>query len=221
MDWGNLLQRLMYFLPGVVIGLTVHEFLHAFIAFRLGDPTAKLQNRVTLNPLRHIDPVGFIFLILVGFGWAKPVQINRAYLRHPRRDEVLISLGGPAGNLALALVLSVIFRLIILAFGMAQEEGSAYSIFLTIFYFAIRINYALFIFNMLPVPPLDGSHLLFAAIRVRPETEAKIYRYGSMCFLGLLVISLFLEKVAGFGLFDWINPMIDVIAKGVFHLLGM
>jgi Zn-dependent protease len=221
MNWSNILQRLLYTLPGVIIGLTCHEFMHAFTAYKLGDPTAKEQNRLSLNPLRHIDPVGFVFLLIAGFGWAKPVMINRGFLRKPRRDEVLISLSGPAANLVLALLLSVLFRLLAFVVPMPIEETGGLNVFWSIFYSTILINYGLFIFNLIPIPPLDGSHLIFAAVKVSPSTEAKIYRYGSLGFFGLLVLSLFLDRVAGFGLFDWLGVVIRWMAMGFLHLLGM
>jgi Zn-dependent protease len=221
MNWTNLLLNVLYVLPGIVIGLTVHEFMHAFVAARLGDTTARDQGRLTLNPLRHVDPVGLLFLLIAGFGWAKPVQINRAALRHPRRDDALISFSGPAANLVTALLLSVLFWLASLVAPVTQDASGNLSVFWLVFFRTITINYALFIFNLLPIPPLDGSHLLFAIIKVSPETEAKMYRYGATAFLGLLIASLFLQQVVGFGLFDWIQPLVLSIAIWVLRLFGM
>ncbi len=209
------LQRILYFLPGVIIGLTFHELMHAFTAYKLGDPTAKEQGRLTLNPLKHIDPLGFIFILIAGFGWAKPVQINRANLKHPKRDEALIAVSGPAANLALALVLSVFFSLTLHLTGVPYDRIAHYPV-LGVFLFSIYINFALFLFNMLPIPPLDGSHLIFSALKIKPETEAKIYRYGMLVFLGIIVVGRF----AQINLLP-IGPVIEWMMGLVFSLLGV
>jgi len=176
----------LYALPGIILGLTVHEYAHALAAYRLGDETAREDGRLSLNPLRHIDPMGFLFLLIAGFGWAKPVRFDRERLGRPRRDEALIALAGPLSNLVLALVLSVAY------FGLAillMRRGILLSSLVsTLFILAIRINYGLFIFNLIPIPPLDGSHLFFSALRLRPETEAAIFRWGSMALFGILIL---------------------------------
>ncbi len=222
MDVQGILLRILLTLPGVIIGLVFHEFMHAFVAWKLGDPTPREQRRLTLNPLRHLDPVGFLFLLVAGFGWAKPVQINRNYMRHPRRDEVLVSLAGPGANLVLGVFFSILLRLYFLVF---PDQMLAYfnpGIVFQIYLMIIIINYALFIFNLIPIPPLDGSHLIFAAINVRPETEAKLYRYGTFFFIGLLVVSMLAGQLGGQNyLFLGITKVVDFIANLFFGLLGL
>src|SRR3989344_5780068 len=131
---------LLLFLPALVIAITVHEFSHAFAADRLGDPTPQLQGRLTLNPLKHLDPVGSLMLLFFRFGWGKPVEFDPYHLRHPRRDAALISLAGPAVNLILATVLSLVLKF---------SPSPLFSIFLSP---VILININLAIFNLLPVP---------------------------------------------------------------------
>src|SRR5664280_3033380 len=106
------LARALKFLPGIILGLTVHEYCHALVAHFCGDSTSKDQGRVTLNPLKHIDPLGFIMLIFVGFGWAKPVQFNEQNLRNPKTDVIKIALAGPLSNAVIAMLLSVIFSML-------------------------------------------------------------------------------------------------------------
>ncbi|MBN2352470.1 MAG: site-2 protease family protein [Spirochaetales bacterium] len=218
----GILTRILITLPGVVIGLVFHEFMHAFTAWKLGDPTPREQGRITLNPLRHLDPVGFLFLLVAGFGWAKPVQINRNYMRHPRRDEVLVSLAGPGANLVLGVFFSILLRLYLLVFpdqlfAFFNQEGVISQIYMGI----IILNYALCVFNLIPIPPLDGSHLIFAVIKVRPETEAKLYRYGTFFFLGLLVLSMVIGQLGGPNfLFIGIKIIVGSIANFFFNLLG-
>jgi Zn-dependent protease len=153
-DVGNLLLTL----PGLILGLTVHEFSHAKMANRLGDPTPDHQGRLTLNPLAHIDPVGFICLIFAGFGWGKAVQVDPSYFRNPPRDNMLVALAGPISNLILAFVLFIIYPFVYYFFlpGNATLNGIMY----TMVFLAAQINLCLFAFNLLPFPPLDGSKIL-------------------------------------------------------------
>ena len=186
MNW----QNTLYMLPGILLGLTVHEFCHAMCAWKLGDSTARDQGRTTLNPLKHIDPVGFIFIVIVGFGWAKPVQFNPANLRNFRRDRALIAAAGPLSNFALGALLSVIlgilFRLPIAFSGHAL-------IIVNVLFFGAFINFALFVFNLLPIPPLDGSHIVFSGLNVRPEIEDRIRPFGMPILLGILLLQRFTD----------------------------
>ncbi|MFO7631537.1 MAG: site-2 protease family protein [Caldilinea sp.] len=138
----------------ILLALPVHEFAHAFVAVQLGDPTPRNQGRYTLNPLRHIDPIGAVLIFLVGFGWAKPVQWNPRNIDiDPRLGSILVSVAGPLSNLLLAAVSLLIWQL-------AGASGLVESLLFT---FA-SINVLLFVFNLLPIPPLDGSHVLFALL---------------------------------------------------------
>jgi Zn-dependent protease len=155
---------------GLLLALSVHEASHAYAAARLGDPTARMQGRVTLNPLVHIDPIGTVLLPILAFaanapiiGWAKPVPVNTRNLAHPRRDFMWIALAGPASNLALALLASLVLRTLPL---LAETTG-AFAVLEPLFAFAQRflvLNVLLAMFNMIPVPPLDGSNVVAALL---------------------------------------------------------
>jgi Zn-dependent protease len=200
-------------LPGIIAGLTFHEFMHGFVAFRCGDPTAKNEGRLSLNPLRHIDWLGFLFIVIAGFGWAKPVMINRTYLRHPRRDEILISLAGPSANLIIALTLSVLLRVTLLV---RPFEGDAvYGTFLDVMVLGIYVNYGLFVFNLLPIPPLDGSHVFFQSLRVSDATAALLHRYGIFILFGILLI----ESRTNISILP-VGPLVRWLANAVFSILG-
>ncbi len=173
-------------LPGIVLGLTVHEYMHAKVAYLLGDSTAKDQGRVTLNPIPHIDIFGFIFIILAGFGWAKPVQIDQRALKNPRRDEMLISVAGPLSNLALGLLCTLLIKEISTFY--PNPDNHFYTSLMNIILYAVFINYGLFVFNMLPIPPLDGSHLLFNTIKIKEETEHAIFKYGTLILFAIIII---------------------------------
>ncbi len=184
MDFFNI-ERILKYLPGIILGLTVHEFSHAWLAHLSGDPTSKDQGRITLNPLKHIDAIGFIFLLVAGFGWAKPVQFNEEFLRK-KTDVIKIALAGPISNALIAIILSIIFSLTI---NNVNNDNRGFQVALEIFYYAIYINWGLFIFNLIPLPPLDGSHLLFYPLRSRPEIYNAFYKYGSLLLFGLLIVT--------------------------------
>jgi len=207
------LIRVLKFLPGIILGLTVHEFCHAWVAHLCGDSTSKDQGRVTLNPLKHIDPLGFIMLIFAGFGWAKPVQFNENNLRNPKYDVIKIALAGPLSNAVIAMLLSVIFS-VFTAF-LPTYQSSAMQITAEVFRWAIFINWGLFIFNLIPLPPLDGSHLLFYQLRRFPRVYDTIYKYGSFLLFGL-IIATFVTKIN----FLPIGPVMQFLSNGFMSIIG-
>ena len=181
-DWTNML----YSLPGVIIGLTVHEFSHAFVAAKLGDDTARAQGRITLNPFYHIDPVGMIFILFAGFGWAKPVQFDMRKLKSPKRDRILIALAGPLSNLILGILFLFIIKLFF-AFSYSFPD-MVYEILLRLLFYISVINLGLFIFNMLPIPPLDGSHVFLSGLNLSSEVERNITKYGTLALFVIIII---------------------------------
>ena len=207
------LARVLKFLPGIIIGLTVHEYCHALVAHMCGDSTSKDQGRVTLNPLKHIDPLGFIMLIFAGFGWARPVQFNEQNLRNPKTDVIKIALAGPLSNAVIAMVLSVIFSL--LTSFLPAYQSQRMIIVSEVFMYAIYINWGLFIFNLIPLPPLDGSHLLFSQIKKYPALYDGLYKYGSFLLFGL-IIATYVTKIN----FLPIWPVIQFFGEGFLSLVG-
>ena len=181
-DWTNML----YSLPGVIIGLTVHEFSHAFVAAKLGDDTARAQGRITLNPFYHIDPIGMIFILFAGFGWAKPVQFDIRKLKSPKRDRILIALAGPLSNLILGILFLFIIKLFF-AFSYSLPD-MVYEILLRLLFYISVINLGLFIFNMLPIPPLDGSHVFLSGLNLSSEVERNITKYGTLALFIIIII---------------------------------
>ena len=178
-DFGGFLMQIVAGLPGLIIAMTVHEFSHAATAVALGDPTPRMQGRLTLNPTAHIDPVGLLMLFLVRFGWAKPVMINPYNFKHPRRDDILVSLAGPVANLVTAFITMLVMALMV-KFGVHITPGIGMVFSLILIY---NINFA--IFNMIPVPPLDGSKVL---IQLLPyELARKLQELERYSFLILIV----------------------------------
>jgi len=167
----------IFFIPALLIALTVHEFSHAYVADQLGDPNPRLNGRLSLNPLKHLDPMGTIMLLFFHFGWGKPVGIEYSNLRHPRRDAGLISLAGPAANLFLAVILALIIKLL---------PDFLFTAFLIPL---ILINLNLAIFNLLPIPPLDGSKILYSILPLDWADEYNDFMasYGTILLILLIV----------------------------------
>lgn len=165
-------------LVALAITLSIHEAAHAAVANRLGDPTARLAGRLTLNPLAHLDPVGTLLLLIAGFGWGKPVPVNPSHLGQPERDELLVALAGPAANLTLAATFSLAMRW----FLDALSPALFMLLTLTIFY-----NLSLAIFNLIPIPPLDGSRVLR---QVLPDHIYRTVEQSALPLLLLLVIAI-------------------------------
>jgi Zn-dependent protease len=207
------LFRTIKFLPGIILGLTVHEFSHAYVAHLCGDSTSKDQGRITLNPLKHIDPLGFIMLLVAGFGWAKPVQFSEQNLRNPRTDVIKIAIAGPLSNAIIAMVLSVLFSMLVSFVPVYSNQSVRLSY--EIIHYAIYINWGLFVFNLIPLPPLDGSHLLFHQLKKFPGLHTGLYKYGSMILFGLLIATT-LTKIN----FLPIWPVIQFLGEGFLSLVG-
>jgi len=208
----NLGVELFYLIPAILIGLTFHEFAHGKVAMALGDPTPRITGRDTLNPIKHIDPVGFILLMVAGFGWAKPVLINPQYFKKPRRDEVLVALAGPAANFIIVLVSLLLLRILIFS---SADSAPAYYLAVFLKYLFI-INLSLMLFNLLPFPPLDGSRVILNLFDTSAETRLKFYRYGSWAFLALIM----LDRLTGLEILP-IGPMVQSMGNALASLFGM
>lgn len=184
------IAQILYLLPGVIIGFTLHEFAHAFVAVRLGDETPRLQRRYTLNPLAHVSILGLLLILVAGFGWAKPVQFNRANFKHPERGELLVALAGPAMNFLLFLLFLFVIRLVSFASPDPFAQSGLGRIAYRLLFTASWINLLLFLFNLLPIPPLDGSHVLLQAIPDRYAAfKAGLVKWGSIFFLAVIMVS--------------------------------
>ncbi|MGI6567332.1 MAG: site-2 protease family protein [Limnochordia bacterium] len=177
------IQQLILTVPAILFAISIHEFSHGMAAYKLGDPTAKYQGRLTLNPLAHLDPLGALMLVLFRFGWAKPVMVNPYYFKDRRRGMMLVSLAGPLAN-----VVAAWFFRILLAFLPYQFSGQVGSVVYLFLWLNIVINLGLAAFNLLPVPPLDGSKILAGILPARYEfTWQRLEAYGPVILLLLLV----------------------------------
>ncbi len=174
-------EVLLLLVPVLLFALCFHEFAHAWVAYKLGDPTAKRSGRLTLNPLAHLDPMGTMMILFVGFGWAKPVPVDSRYLRNPRIDMMKVAFAGPAANLLLAFIGGTIIRF--------QIVSGSLILMLVLF---TQINIMLAVFNMIPIPPLDGSQIFSGLmVRKKPDLVMKLQMYGPQILFGLILVGYF------------------------------
>ncbi len=182
-DLNAIILQIIIQAPPLLFALTVHELAHGYVAFRLGDPTAKMAGRLTMNPLKHLDPLGVLAFIIMKIGWAKPVPVDPRYFKNPSRDMLLVALAGPGSNVALAIASAVLARLLvvlnILPFAILQPV-------VAMLVASVWINLMLAIFNCIPIPPLDGSKVLMGLLPPQAANSyAKLEPFGFLLLLGL------------------------------------
>lgn len=190
----TILLEMLYRVPGIIVAISFHECAHAYAAYKCGDPTARNLGRMTLNPLAHFDPIGLVMMLLVRFGWAKPVPINTRNFKNPRKDELIVSLAGVATNLIIAfLTLGVMYILQVFT---AVDSVILDNILSSMFF----LNLAFFVFNLLPVPPLDGYHVLQCILGrfTRSAAGFKFFYYFERYGFAVLIAVLFINANTGF-----------------------
>lgn len=190
-DFRGFAISLLLSLPVVLIALPFHETAHGFVASKLGDPTAKNMGRLSLNPVKHLDPLGFLCMLFFGFGWANPVPINVRYFKNPKRDMAICAVAGPISNLLLAVFFALLLRVAFFVPGVSisyfLQDG--FGFWLTQFFLvAIQLNVTLAVFNLLPIPPLDGSRLFLSFLP--SHLYFKVMRYERVISL-VLMLALF------------------------------
>lgn len=186
----------------VIVALTIHEWAHAYAAYRLGDDTAYSQGRMTLNPLSHIDPIGFISLVILHFGWGKPVPISTMHLRKGRLGISIVSLAGPFSNFILAMILMVIVRLVEFG-GIDTLSMSATNLGAILLWKVILINIWLGAFNLIPIPPLDGSKVAMELIGLSEYQKMQLERTGPLLLIGFIVFDIASNQGILLGLLRW------------------
>jgi Zn-dependent protease len=200
----NFAIAILYLLPALVIAISFHEFAHAWMANKMGDPTAKNLGRMTLDPTKHFDVWGFFMIILVGFGWGKPVPTNSGNFHNYKKGNALVALAGVTMNLILSFIFFGIFVLLLNVFGVDNE------VVLNIILYIIELNIVLCIFNLIPIPPLDGHHLIKGGIaKISPNFYMAYQRYG---FIVLIAIMMFT---------DWLSIALSFLSGLVLQLYSM
>jgi Zn-dependent protease len=207
------IQIIILLIPPILLALTFHEYMHGWAAYKMGDPTAKMAGRLTMNPIAHLDPIGTLMLFLVHFGWAKPVPVDPRYFRNQKRDMLIVAAAGPLANMVLALLSGLLVRL----FRDGQFNFLPLSIIQPVYMMIIlslQINLALAIFNLVPIPPLDGSKILMGLVPPRYEAQVEwLERYGGYFLMAIILIGM-VTNVSILGVF--INPFVNFFS----HLFG-
>ena len=206
---------LLVSIPGVLIAITFHEFAHGFAAYKLGDNTAKNEGRLSLNPLDHLDPIGTLMLLFAGFGWGKPVHVNPTnYTRRisMEKGEAIVSVAGPLMNILLAFIFAIIYALIYKFAGLEFIESTVGYIIMLLISSTISINIGLGVFNLIPLPPLDGSKIIMPFL---PYNAKQWFRNNEYIFYIIFVV-IWITGIAG-----WIiSPAINWITNGIMNLVG-
>ena len=201
----------------LIISITVHEFSHSLVAYLLGDPTSKRLGRLSLNPIRHMDPTGRVSLFLVGFGWGKPVPVNDRALRNGRRGMALVSGAGPISNVMTAVVFALPFQVGLLAWPFrlfsTSFGGGVEGVLAQIFSVIILFNIILAVFNLLPIFPLDGSKVVLGLLpRDMARSFVRLERYGPV----ILMIVIGLDLIAGVGILRMVvGPVVNYISQAI------
>ncbi len=191
-------------LAAILYAITVHEFSHALAAKLLGDDTPEHQGRLSLNPLAHIDQMGLVLLVLVGFGWGRPVQFDASHLRNRRFGPALIGLAGPLANLASIVVFALLIRVL-----MATMQYSYDNLMIQFFIYLILLNTTLMVFNLIPIPPLDGHHVLFALLPDRFwKMRVWLATRGPFLLLGLMVLDMFGGGIVFGSIFQFFHGLV-------------
>jgi len=208
------LYSLLISIPAVLVAITFHEYAHAFAAYKLGDETAKSQGRLTLNPIKHMDPVGILMLLFLGFGWGRPVQIDpRNFNRNmsAKKAEAIVAIAGPAANFILAIVFSIITALLIKFNALDKMNYRAALTIIEILQSIVILNVGLGLFNLIPLPPLDGSKVLCAFLPYNVEMS---FRNNEQIFYMVFMI-LWITGLLG----SFISPAISVVYNGLTKLI--
>lgn len=201
----SILDKLLI-LPGILLGISIHEFAHGYAAVKMGDDTPLMQDRLTLNLLKHIDPMGFICLLLFGFGWAKPVIINRRNFKNPRRDDAIVAIAGPLANFMTAFLFVGLMKLT----DMFMPYSLSTQILWEVLQSTVWINLVLMIFNLIPIPPLDGHHILGSIGGARVWNF--YYKYYDQLRFAMLLIIVFrgISKIIGPAIHYLFNFLISI-----------
>lgn len=211
----EIMRQIALLIPALLLSFTIHEFFHGFAALVLGDNTAKWDGRLTLNPIPHIDPTGLIMILVVGFGWAKPVMVNPYNLRNPKRDMAIIALAGPVSNFVTAFF-ALFFAMFLMATGSMIGVGVAGYIIL-FFVVLFNVNVMLGTFNLIPIPPLDGSKILGSFLPHHLYWRYMTFRYWFVVLL-ILLMGPMIGLDIGLGLI--LNPAMDVVWNGYTFIIA-
>ena len=224
-DIREMVINLLLLIPVIIISLSLHEAAHGYIAYKMGDPTAYNLGRVTLNPVKHLDPVGSLCMLVFGYGWAKPVPINARNFKNPKRGMAFTAIAGPISNLLLGFIAVVLYSSASFATYYFYESIIANDFLLKViqvamtmlFYFGY-MNFVLAAFNLIPVPPFDGSR--FFSLFLPTKTYFALMKYERHIMIGLLIAIFACSRLFSFSPFGWVaDNLFDLIYRGITNLL--
>ena len=215
--------QLLLSMPVMLLALSVHESAHGYVAGRLGDPTARNLGRITLNPIKHFDLLGFLSMLILHIGWAKPVPVNSRYFKNPRRDFAIVGAAGPLSNLCLAILHLALLRIVMIfatdavLYGRISSETAliVLSLVVYILYMGVAMNVILAIFNLIPIPPFDGSRIFYAFLP--PKWYFGVMKYERYIMIGCIALFFGLSRLG-------LNPLRaleDWFINGLFTITGM
>ena len=223
-NFRSIIISLLFSMPIILFALSLHETAHGYMAYKCGDKTAYNLGRLTLNPMKHIDPAGFLCMLVLGFGWAKPVPINTRNFRNPKRGMALSALAGPLANAIMGLISAALLGIVSAFYYYLAFKGASRFVLTCISYTSLLFqlsalyNLLFMAFNLIPIPPFDGSRIALAFLP--PKTYFGLMKYERQIMFGMLIVLLLLSRM-GFSPFSWIaHSLTDLVAEPVFKLFG-
>lgn len=220
----SLVQNMPLFIArilGLLVAIPIHEVSHAYVSYKLGDPTAKQLGRLSLNPVKHFDPLGLMAMLIIGVGWAKPVPVDPRFYKDRKKGMAITALAGPLSNILLALVSMIVYKLIFyisVSAGASVQSGPVMYIVLVLQFFT-WINVSLALFNLLPIPPLDGSRIV--GVVLPDKLYDDLQRIERYIMFGLLAVMFLLPRLTGINLFGWLlSDLVGMVVNGLDWLTG-
>lgn len=218
---------LLLMIPVILISLSTHEAAHGYIAYKMGDPTAYNLGRVTLNPLKHIDPMGSLCMLVFGYGWAKPVPINARYFRKPKYGMAFTAIAGPISNILIGIIGAFLYSVTLFLFSFFAADiltnemlTNVLTVLLNFFYYLGFMNFVLAVFNLIPIPPFDGSR--FFSLFLPEKTYFSMMKYERYIMIGILVLMIACSRLFNFSPFGWVaDKLFNLIKNSTFKLLSL
>ena len=218
---------LLLMIPVILISLSTHEAAHGYIAYKMGDPTAYNLGRVTLNPLKHIDPMGSLCMLIFGYGWAKPVPINARYFRKPKYGMAFTAIAGPISNILIGIIGAIFYSVTLFLFSVFAADiltnemlTNILSVLLNFFYYLGFMNFVLAVFNLIPIPPFDGSR--FFSLFLPEKIYFSMMKYERYIMIGILLFMIVCSRLFNFSPFGWVaDKLFDLVANPVFKLFTL
>jgi Zn-dependent protease len=225
----SILAKISIMLVPALLAVTLHEVAHGYVAERFGDPTARLLGRLTLNPLKHLDPIGTLALLFFGFGWARPVPVNFNNLRRPRQDMIWVSLAGPGTNFSLAVLSALLLRGLALIPQIGHPDGTGFAMMVEplslMAAFSLYINTILGVFNLIPIPPLDGGRVMTALLPPRQaDALARLEPFGFVIIIFLVFFTDLWRLVLAPVIYHLVGllagPQVFIVERAIHFLFG-